>query len=253
MDIIWFCALAFLLVGYFALEGFDLGLGMLLPILGRTQEERDRIVAGMAPFVLANEVWLVAAVGVLFGAFPQLEGKALSGLYPLIVSLLVTWILRDAGLWFRRRLDGRRWRGFWDTVIAVASLGLSFTWGLAIAGMARGFPDDLADPRGLLLGALVAALFALHGWTFASWRMPGQMTGSRRTGLALMATGALAALPIAVPLAFMAPSIVGLAAPDETLNVLGLMVVPFTPLMIGAQVWVWRTFRPERAPHPSFF
>ncbi|MFC7639863.1 cytochrome d ubiquinol oxidase subunit II [Streptosporangium lutulentum] len=106
MDILWFGVFALLLIGYFALEGFDIGLGMLLPVLGRTQKDRDRIVSAMAPFVLANEVWLVAVAGVLFGVFPSIEGDVLFGLYPLVVSLLVSWILRDAGLWFRRRLDG---------------------------------------------------------------------------------------------------------------------------------------------------
>lgn len=110
MDILWLGVLALLLIGYFALEGFDIGLGMLLPVLGRTRRDRDRIVAAMAPFVLANEVWLVAAIGVLFGAFPSLEGRVLFGLYPVVVALLVSWILRDAGLWFRRRLDGPAWR-----------------------------------------------------------------------------------------------------------------------------------------------
>src|SRR5262249_14597536 len=91
MEIILFRALAVLLLGYFALEGFDIGLGILLPVLGRSQEDRDRLVGAMAPFVLAGEVWLVALVGVLFGAFSTLEGEVLSGLYPLVVALLLTW------------------------------------------------------------------------------------------------------------------------------------------------------------------
>lgn len=127
MDILWLGVLALLLIGYFALEGFDIGLGMLLPVLGRTRRDRDRIVAAMAPFVLANEVWLVAAVGVLFGAFPSLEGRVLSGLYPVVVALLVSWILRDAGLWFRRRLDGPAWRAGWDRVICAGSYGLALS------------------------------------------------------------------------------------------------------------------------------
>ncbi|WP_449061592.1 cytochrome d ubiquinol oxidase subunit II [Planomonospora algeriensis] len=110
MDILWSVLFAVLLIGYFALEGANIGLGMLLPVLGRTQEGRDRIVAAAAPFVLAGEVWLVAVAGVLFGVYPRLEGEVLFGLYPMVVCLLVSWIVRDAGLWFRRRTDGLAWR-----------------------------------------------------------------------------------------------------------------------------------------------
>jgi cytochrome bd-type quinol oxidase subunit 2 len=253
MEILWFATLAFLLIGYFALEGFDIGLGMLLPILGRDQAGRDRLVAAMAPFVLANEVWLVAAVGVLFGAFPELEGEVLFGLYPLVVTLLVYWILRDAALWFRRRADGHRWRAFWDGVLCLASWGLALTWGFALAALAGGLGGAVLTLPGALLGLVVAALFALHGWTFAAWRLPGEMKGPARTGWALAATALLAALPIAVPVLVMAPGVLEHAAPSGTLSMLSLMVVPFVPFMVGGQIWVWRTFGRRRPVGPSFF
>ncbi|MDF5757047.1 cytochrome d ubiquinol oxidase subunit II [Spongiactinospora sp. TRM90649] len=256
MEIFWLGALALLLAGYFALEGFDIGVGMLLPVLGRDQAARDRLVGAIAPFVLANEVWLVATAGVLFGAFPSLEGDVLFAMYPLIVALLFTWILRDAALWFRRRVDGPRWRRLWDGVLCASSWGLALTWGFILARLIGG----LAGPMNVLLGAVlalvVAALFAAHGRAFAAWRLPEEHRGGPWGGRGLVLTALLAALPAALPPLVAAPSVLGHAAPDATLAVLSLMVVPFLPVMVGAQVWVWRTFGPRRSAGsrvPSFF
>lgn len=255
MDILWFGVFALLLIGYFALEGFDIGLGMLLPVLGRTQKDRDRIVAAMAPFVLANEVWLVAVAGVLFGVFPSIEGDVLFGLYPLVVSLLVSWILRDAGLWFRRRLDGRAWQAGWDWMICIGSYGLALSWGMALVALAGGLSGPSIGLLGVGGGLVIAAVLAFHGWTFASWLLPGQVTGASRDGRALLTSACVAAAPVAVLLAAAAPWLLDHAAPTGTLSVLSVMILPFAPVMVGAQVWTWRTFGPRRAADriPSFF
>lgn len=254
MELIWFAFFAVLLAGYFALEGFDLGVGLLLPVLGRTPERRDRMVAGMAPFVLVNEVWLVAVAGVLFGVYPALEGEVFAGLYPLVVTMLLAWVLRDAGLWFRRRLDGAGWRRFWDLMITLGSFGLSFGWGLALYAMATGFSSSLLHPPGLLLGALVTALFAVHGRTFLAWRLPGFL-GAPCPGRTLALSALAAATPVLIVLGGSAGYLLGNSAPPETLNVLSIMALPFAPFMLGAQVWVWRTFRPSKGADqlPSFF
>ncbi|MGV9307519.1 MULTISPECIES: cytochrome d ubiquinol oxidase subunit II [unclassified Nonomuraea] len=242
MDVVWLVVFAALLVGYFALEGFDLGAGLLL--VGRSQERRDRTVAAMAPFVLANEVWLVAVAGVLFGAFPLLEGEVIFALYPFVVAMLLGWVLRDAGLWFRRRIEGRAWRAWWDLMIWLGSLVLAAGWGMAIGRLA-----GLPWIAGLGLGALTTALFAFHGRTFLAWRE------SRGTGRGLALSALAAAAPVVVLLAAAAPHLLDNAAPAATLNVLSLMLVPFAPVMVGAQVWVWRTFRPVKGVDriPSFF
>lgn len=254
MEILWFAIFALLLSGYFALEGFNLGVGLLLPVLGRTPDNRDRMVAAMAPYVLANEVWLVALAGTMFGVYPLLEGQVLAGLYPLVVAMLLSWVLRDAGLWFRRRLDGARWRGFWDALIAFGSLGLSFGWGMVLYAAATGFAGSPVHPAGLLLGMVVSLLFAQHGRTFLAWRAPATFGGSR-SGRALALTGVLAALPALGVLAGAAPYLVEASAPAATLSVLSVMVLPITPVLVGAQVWVWRTFRPGKDAYrvPSFF
>ncbi|MEU6712337.1 cytochrome d ubiquinol oxidase subunit II [Nonomuraea sp. NPDC046802] len=252
MELIWFVIFAALLAGYFALEGFDLGVGLLLPVIGRTREGRDRMVAAMAPYVLANEVWLVAVAGTLFGVYPMLEGEVLFELYPLVVAMLLSWVLRDAGLWFRRRLDGRGWRGFWDTMIAFGSLGLSFGWGMALHATATG--SSPVNPVGVLLGLAVTLLFAFHGWTFLAWRAPGQF-GAERSGWALLLSAFMAAVPPLGLLGAAMPYLLEHTASPAALNVLSVIVLPVAPIMLGAQIWVWRTFRPGKDAFrlPSFF
>jgi cytochrome bd-type quinol oxidase subunit 2 len=270
MEIIWLAIFALLLAGYFALEGFDIGLGMLLPALARAreragepgtrQDQRDHLVAAMAPFVLANEVWLVAVAGTMFGVFPTLEGPVFGGLYPVVVLLVTSWILRDAGLWFRRRMDGRTWRAFWDMVLCAGSWGLALTWGVALASVVRGLPAQPFDLVGLLCGAVVATVLAVHGRSFAAWRMSGAAEIARN-GRRLALTAALAVLPVAVALVAATPSLLDHTVPSATLNVLSIIALPVVPILVVAQVWVWRTFSPARdtagagaaARAPSFF
>ncbi|WP_219471816.1 cytochrome d ubiquinol oxidase subunit II [Nonomuraea rhizosphaerae] len=251
MELIWFAVFSLLLAGYFALEGFDLGVGLLLPVLGRSAATRDRMVAAMAPYVLANEVWLVAVAGTLFGVYPALEHEVLFGLYPVVVAMLLSWVVRDAGLWFRRRAGGARWRGFWDLMIALGSLGLSFGWGTALYGVVTG---SWLSPPGLMLGVLVTLLFAFHGWTFLAWRSPG-LAGVTRSGRALAISGGAAALPAAGVLLGSMPYLLDHSAPAATLGVLSVIALPFAPVVVAAQVWVWRTFRPgkDAVRIPSFF
>ncbi|SPT64287.1 cytochrome d ubiquinol oxidase subunit II [Actinomadura madurae] len=107
--------------GYLVLGGADVGVGMLLPWLGRDQRERRLVIASFAPFFLGNEVWLVAAAGLVAGAFPGLEHRLLEELFPLFVVLLIGWVVRDMGLWLRagwtrRRGAGRATRRSWRAV-----------------------------------------------------------------------------------------------------------------------------------------
>ncbi|GLV51956.1 hypothetical protein TBS_25240 [Thermobispora bispora] len=254
MELLWFALFAVLLIGYFALEGFDLGVGLLLPLLGRTRERRDRMIAAMAPFVLANEVWLVAVAGTLAGVYPEVESRVIPGLYPLVTAALIAWIARDAGLWFRRRLDGAGWRAVWDAMITLGSLGLTVTWGLALYALATGFTAPPLHPFGLALAAAVTVACAFHGWTFLCWRAPG-LTGTARTGrgLAISALGT-AAPAIAVVAAGAARLLSGTTTP-AALSALSLVVLPLVPVLAAAQLWVWRTFGRDAGDRglPSFF
>ncbi|WP_162794747.1 cytochrome d ubiquinol oxidase subunit II, partial [Nonomuraea lactucae] len=161
--------LAFFALGYLVLAGADIGVGMLLPYLGRSGGERREVIAAIAPFFLGNEVWLVAAAGVLAGLFPELEGELLSGDYSLVVTLLVSWIVRDMGLWLRGRMPGAGWRRFWDGAVVAGSWGLALSWGGLLSHVLLG----IRGPVALLPALVMAALFATHGLAFAALRLRG--------------------------------------------------------------------------------
>ncbi|WP_017599465.1 cytochrome d ubiquinol oxidase subunit II, partial [Nocardiopsis lucentensis] len=117
MDVLSSALLALFLVGYLVLAGSDVGLGMLMPAVARTPGQRRRTVAAVAPCFLASEVWLVAAVGVLAGLFPYTEHHVVAKLWPVLVALLAGWLVRDAGLWLRARLDRPGWRSACDGAV----------------------------------------------------------------------------------------------------------------------------------------
>ncbi|MEU3017927.1 cytochrome d ubiquinol oxidase subunit II [Nocardiopsis sp. NPDC007018] len=171
MELLSAALLALFVVGYLVLAGSDVGLGMLMPHVARTPEERRRVVSAIAPYFLGSEVWLVAAVGVLAGLFPALEHEIVVGLWPVLAALALGWLVRDAGLWFRARVDGRRWRSVCDTAVVAGSWTLALTWGLALTGLAGG--GLAADPFTVLGTIAVVALFALRGAAFGAERLVG--------------------------------------------------------------------------------
>ncbi|MGS2647781.1 cytochrome d ubiquinol oxidase subunit II [Streptosporangium sp. LJ11] len=199
MDVVWLLILGLILVGYFVLEGAVLGAGLLLGRYG-TRDDTDVSVAAFAPFVLANEVWLVAVAGVLMGAFPLVEGEIISGLYPFVVTGLVGWVVRDAGLWFRLRRTGGAWRRLWARAIVVGSGLLAVAWGFVIGNLLLGLPGTplstgrLFAPYAVLWAVTLPALLAAHGTAFLARRLPGRLRpdvrrlGVRVTRLALALT-----------------------------------------------------------------
>ncbi|WP_328606527.1 cytochrome d ubiquinol oxidase subunit II [Amycolatopsis sp. NBC_00345] len=187
MVTLWWCALGLLLGGYFGLAGYDYGAGMLLPGLGRADEPRQRRALGaLGPFFLANEVWLVAAVGVLFGAFPHLEGKVFAGAYVLVVVLLLGLVTFTASVQLRsRRPDARR--GPWSFGITAGALVTAVSWGLFLGNLVLGLPVDahggpvddvlaLFTPYAVLWGLGFVALFCLQGAVFLAVRGPAELT-----------------------------------------------------------------------------
>ncbi|MEU0572310.1 cytochrome d ubiquinol oxidase subunit II, partial [Nonomuraea sp. NPDC005983] len=151
--------LAFFALGYLVLAGADLGVGMLLPYLGRSPGERREVIAAIAPFFLGNEVWLVATAGVLAGLFPELESELLSGNYSVIVALLVAWVVRDMGLWLRGRVPAAAWQRCCDGAVVAGSWGLALSWGSLLSDVLVG----IDGPMSLLAALAVATLFAAHG------------------------------------------------------------------------------------------
>ncbi|MEV0350608.1 cytochrome d ubiquinol oxidase subunit II [Nonomuraea sp. NPDC050680] len=240
--------LAFFAIGYLVLAGADIGVGMVLPYLGRTPVERREAIAAIAPFFLGNEVWLVATAGVLAGLFPSLEGSLLSGNYSLVVALLLAWVIRDMGLWLRGRLPGVRWQGFWDGAVVAGSWGLALSWGSLLSDVLLGIHGLLA----LLPALLVAALFATHGLSFAALRLRGVLreraavlsggTGEGRT-YALTATALVA---IGVLAGFRLP-----LTPGTSGALLVPVILTMIPFLVASQAWVWWTFR-HRVTGPSY-
>lgn len=169
MELIPVLFLTALLVGYFILAGCDVGLGMLMPYLARTRGERRRAVSAAAPYFLGTEVWLVAAIGVVAGLFPELKTTVVTGLWPVFSALLAGWLLRDAGLWFRARAEAPSWHGLWDAAIVGGSWTVAVCWGLVGGALLSG--GTLASPFAVAVAALVVVLFLLRGAAFGAERL----------------------------------------------------------------------------------
>jgi cytochrome d ubiquinol oxidase subunit II len=183
---VWFALIAFLWIGYFVLEGFDFGVGMLLPALGRTEPERRAILRTIGPVWDGNEVWLIVAGGATFAAFPEWYATLFSGFYLPLFLILVGLIVRGVGIEYRNKESSLRWRGRWDVLIAVSSLIPALLWGVAFANIVAGVPIDgnkqftgdlftLLNPFGLLGGATTLLLFLTHGLVFLALKTEGEL------------------------------------------------------------------------------
>src|SRR5215469_7830756 len=142
MGTVWFCLVAVMVAMYVLLDGFDLGAGAIHFLVAKTEEERRQVIASIGPVWDVNEVWLVAAGGTLYFAFPVLYASGLSGFYLPLMIVLWLLILRGTAIEFRNQLDSRVWIPFWDFVFSVASLLLVVFFGAALGNVVRGVPLD---------------------------------------------------------------------------------------------------------------
>ena len=185
LNTIWFILIAVLYIGFFILEGFDFGVGMLLPFLGRgaTSQETDIkrrvIINTIGPFWDGNEVWLLTAAGATFAAFPLWYATMFSGFYLPLLILLLALIMRGVAFEFRSKDKNPSWRKLWDLSIFAGSLISALLLGVAFANLARGVPIDanmnyvggffyLLNPYALLGGITTVLVFALHGGIYLS-------------------------------------------------------------------------------------
>ena len=206
LAVVWFCLIAVLWAGYFVLEGFDFGVGMLLAVLPRREDERKAMLDTIGPFWDGNEVWLVVAAGATFAAFPAWYATMFSGFYLVLLLILVLLIVRAISFEWIERGDHPRWRGTWRRLNSIASVGAPFLWGVALANLLHGVPlnskgdfagslGDLFSAYTVLAGVTAVLLFALHGATFLTLRTSGELC--ERAALAarrLCAPAAIAAL-----------------------------------------------------------
>ncbi|WP_330297282.1 cytochrome d ubiquinol oxidase subunit II [Streptomyces sp. NBC_00503] len=181
---VWFVLIAFLWTGYFFLEGFDFGIGVLTRILARDAEERGVLLATIGPVWDGNEVWMLTAVGATFAAFPDWYAALCSGFYLPLLALLVCLIVRGVALEYRAKRADVRWRRTCDRCVLWTSVGCAYLWGLVFANMVRGVPIgpdgnftgtalDLLHPYALLGGCVTLCLFTLHGALFAALKTTG--------------------------------------------------------------------------------
>lgn len=176
LNTLWFILIGVLFTGFFILEGFDYGVGMLLP-LGFTDAERRRILNTIGPVWDGNEVWVLTAGGAIFAAFPHWYATLFSGFYLALFLLLVALIVRAVAFEFRSKDRSPAWRRTWDTMIVIGSAVPALLWGVALGNILKGVPIDAArtyaggffnllNPYALVTGLTMLAAFTAHGAIF---------------------------------------------------------------------------------------
>jgi cytochrome d ubiquinol oxidase subunit II len=186
LQALWFILISVLWVGYFVLEGYDFGVGMLMRVVGRDRFERRAVLHSIGPWWDGNEVWLLVAGGATFAAFPQWYATLFSGFYLALFLILVALIVRNVAFEFWGKSDSETWRQRWEWAILFGSFLPALLWGVAWANIVRGVPIDrhgeftgtlftLLNPYALLGGVATLALFLGHGAIFLTRRIEGEV------------------------------------------------------------------------------
>ena len=200
---VWFVLVAVLWTGYLVLEGFDFGVGMLLPVLGRREKDRRVMINTIGPVWDGNEVWLLTAGGATFAAFPEWYASMFSGFYLALLLILLALILRVVAFEWRGKIDSDVWRRRIDAALVVGSWVPAVLWGVAFGNLVRGVDADhsyvgsfadLLNPFALLGGATTALIFLTHGAVFLALKTDGEI---RHWAAALAARFAVATLVVA--------------------------------------------------------
>ncbi|MGA2210926.1 MAG: cytochrome d ubiquinol oxidase subunit II [Acidimicrobiales bacterium] len=202
LQILWFALIALLWLGYFFLEGFDFGVGMLAPFLSKDDTDRRICVNAIGPTWDGNEVWLLVAGGATFAAFPRWYATVFSGFYLPLFLVLLALIARGVSFEWRSKRPEARWRAAWDKAIFWGSVVPSLLWGVAFADFVSGVPVNshgevvggffrLVEPYALLGGLVTLSLFLLHGATFLSLKTEGPLRERAQRAAGLLAPIAL--------------------------------------------------------------
>ena len=206
LEVFWFCVIVVVWAAYFLLEGFDFGVGMLLPFVPRSDEERSTALRTIGPVWDGNEVWLVVAGGATFAAFPAWYATMFSGFYLALLLILAFLIVRVVSFEWRSKSETPRWRSTWTWANTIGSFGASLLWGVGLSCLVYGVPIDsdgdftgdlldLFSPYSVFAGVAVVTLFAFHGATFLTLRTVGELRGraeaaARRLALPAAVLGA---------------------------------------------------------------
>jgi len=248
-----FVLLAAMIAMYVVLDGYDLGVAAVSPLVARNGEQRAAAMASIGPFWNGNEVWLIAAGGVLFALFPRAYASAFSGFY--LPFTVVLWLLmfRGIALELRNHFTSELWRSFWDTAFTGASALLAVLFGVALGNLVRGLPLDahgyflgrfafLLNPYALAVGLFALLALAQHGLAFLVLRTDGELADRSKRLLARLWWGVLL-LYFATTLASLA--LRSAAAIDAPLRLAPLAVLSL--LALGGVHWFTRVGKPGPA------
>ena len=200
METVWFAIIAFMLVCYVVLDGFDIGSGIVQHFVGRNDKEREVVIRAIGPVWDGNEVWLLATGGTLYFAFPALYSAAFSGFYLPLIMVLWLLIMRAAGIELRHQLDNPMWTKFWDFVFTLSSILLAIFFGAALGNVVRGVPLDstgyffeplftdwgttgatgILDWFTVLSGVVAFVALAIHGANYLAHKTTGEMNARAR-------------------------------------------------------------------------
>jgi cytochrome bd ubiquinol oxidase subunit II len=222
MALLWFCLGTAMIMGYVILDGFDLGAGIVQLLVAKSSDEKAQVLRSIGPVWDGNEVWLVAAGGALFLAFPTLYASSFSGFYLALMLVLWLLILRGISIEFRNHIDNPLWVPAWDTVFGAASALLAFVFGVALGNVVRGVPLDangyfflplwtnllpgadagVIDWYTLLVGATALVALAVHGSLWVVIKTAGTLQEGTRAFCAKLWWGLLVITLVISPLSF---------------------------------------------------
>jgi cytochrome d ubiquinol oxidase subunit II len=186
LNTLWFVLVSVLFTGFFILEGFDYGVGMLLPFVARTDHERRQVINTIGPVWDGNEVWIITAGGAMFAAFPHWYATLFSGFYLALFLMLAALIVRGVAFEFRSKDERRAWRATWDWAIFAGSAVPALLWGVALGNLLRGVPIDatktytggfvdLLNPYAIVAGLATLTAFVTHGAIFLNLKTAGEL------------------------------------------------------------------------------
>jgi cytochrome d ubiquinol oxidase subunit II len=226
LQTVWFLLIAVLWVGYFILEGFDFGVGVLMPFVSKNEADRRAVLTTLGPVWDGNEVWVLVAGGATFAAFPEWYATLFSGFYLPLFLILTSLIVRGVSFEYRSKYSKAQWRGRWDMAIGISSFIPALLWGVAFANIVRGVPIErsadgyleytggffnLLNPYALLGGVVTLTVFLTHGAVFLALKTDGAIRErARALALKIGLVAAVAAVAFLLWTNLMLPAFNGL-------------------------------------------
>ena len=239
LKMLWWLLIGILLIGFVITDGFDMGVGALLPIIGKSDDERRMMINSIAPHWEGNQVWLVTGAGAIFAAWPAVYATAFSGFYLAMMLTLFALFLRPVGFDYRGKLEDPRWRNSWDWGLFIGSVVPPVIFGVAFGNLLQGVPftlDDLLraqyqggflallNPFALLVGVFSLTLFTLQGASWLQMKTEGELYERARLVSLILA-------PVAIILFALAGAWVAYGLDGYVITNIGDLNGPSNPLL----------------------